>query len=293
MTSQTDDEKKAKGAEYGGHSSLSYNSYLKVPDLKNLQICQSNPPHHDEPLFIVIHQTYELWFKLILHEIDEVMKLLADNRVKRATHFLRRIVAIMKVLVNQIHILETMSPQDFLGFRNNLNPASGFQSTQFREIEIACGLKDKRLLEHFKNDEIAFTDLMRRYESHTLQDAYYEVLKKQGFVLPGPYDVDEADPKSVERQETRIQSLRKLYEQSEEYADLNDLAEVLIDIDEQISLWRTNHVTVVERVIGFKRGTGGSEGVGYLRSTLHKRCFADLWKVRSVLELPTIVCGPS
>ncbi len=292
MTSQTDENKKTEGAQYG-HSSLSYNSYLKVPDLKKLQICQSNPAHHDEPLFIVIHQTYELWFKLILHEIDEVMKLLADDRVKRATHFLRRVVAIMKVLVNQIHILETMSPQDFLGFRNNLNPASGFQSTQFREIEIACGLKDKRLLEHFKNDEIAFSDLMRRYESHTMQDAYYEVLKKQGFVLPGPYDVDEADPKSVERQETRIQSLRKLYEQSEEYADLNDLAEVLIDIDEQISLWRTNHVTVVERVIGFKRGTGGSEGVGYLRSTLHKRCFADLWKVRSVLEVPQVTCGPT
>jgi len=291
MTCPISSNKKEEGAQYG-HSSLSYNSYLKVPELKNLQICQSNPAHHDEPLFIVIHQTYELWFKLILHEIDEAMKLLAESRVKRATHFLRRVVAIMKVLVNQIHILETMSPQDFLGFRNNLNPASGFQSTQFREIEIACGLKDKQLLEHFKNDEIAYPDLMKRYESRTLQDAYYEILRKQGFDLPQPYDVDEADPKSLERENTRIQSLRKLYEQSEDYADLNDLAEILIDIDEQLSLWRTNHVTVVERVIGFKRGTGGSEGVGYLRSTLHKRCFADLWKVRTVLEVPAIACGP-
>src|ERR1700722_18562115 len=119
--------------EYGQHTSLTYNSYLKVHDLKQLQICKTDPPHHDEPLFIVIHQTYELWFKLILHEIDEAMKLLADNQVRRATHFLRRVVAIMKVLVGQIHILETMTPQDFLGFRNSLNPASGFQSTQFRE----------------------------------------------------------------------------------------------------------------------------------------------------------------
>ncbi len=283
---------KEEGKQYG-HSSLSYNSYLKVPELKSLQIPQSNPAHHDEPLFIVIHQTYELWFKLILHEIDEAMKLLADDRVKRATHFLRRVVAIMRVLVNQIHILETMSPQDFLGFRNNLNPASGFQSTQFRELEMACGLKDKQLLEHFKNDEIAYPELIKRYDSHTLQDAYYAVLRKQGFDLPQPYAVDESDPKSLEREDKRIQSLRKLYEESEKYADLNDLAEVLIDIDEQIALWRVNHVTVVERVIGFKRGTGGSEGVGYLRSTLHKRCFPDLWKVRSVLEVPAITFGPT
>lgn len=289
--SSNEKEKGEKGAQYG-HSSLSYNGYLKVPDLKKLQVCQSNPAHHDEPLFIVIHQTYELWFKLILHELDEAMKLLAENRVRRATHFLRRVVAVMRVLVEQIHILETMSPQDFLGFRSNLNPASGFQSTQFREIEIACGLKDIKLLDHFKDDEIAYPELMRRYESHTLLDAYYDVLRKQGFDLPGPYTVDDSDPKSLERENTRIQSLRKLYEQSEDYGDVSDLAEVLIDIDEQIALWRTNHATVVERVIGFKRGTGGSEGVGYLRSTLTKRCFPDLWKVRTVLEIPPITCAP-
>jgi len=291
MTCPISSNENEKGKQYG-HTSLSYNSYLKVPELKKLQICQSNPAHHDEPLFIVIHQTYELWFKLVLHEIDEAMKLLSENRVKRATHFLRRVVAIMKVLVNQIHILETMSPQDFLGFRNNLNPASGFQSTQFREIEMTCGLKDLRLLEHFKDDSIAYPELMKRYESKTLQDSYYEILRKQGFDLPGPYEVDENDPESLKRENIRIQSLRKLYENLEEYADLNDLAEVMIDIDEQIALWRTNHAIVVERVIGFKRGTGGSEGVGYLRSTLTKRCFADLWKVRTVLDVPAIACGP-
>lgn len=117
-----------KGAQYG-HTSLSYNSYLKVPDLKQLQICQSNPAHHDEP--IVIHQTYELWFKLILHEIDEAMKLLSENRVRRATHFLRRTVAIMKVLVNQIHILETMSPQDFWVSETTSIPLADFSQLNF------------------------------------------------------------------------------------------------------------------------------------------------------------------
>ena len=295
MTSSDEEKESAqkRGPEYG-YTSLSYNSYLKVHDLKKLQICQTDPPHHDEPLFIVIHQTYELWFKLILHEIDECMGLINNSKARQATFLLRRVIEIMKILVQQIHILETMSPHDFLGFRNKLNPASGFQSTQFRELEIACGLKDRQLIEHFKDDEIAFGELLKRYEGHTLQDAFYELLTRKGFNLPAPFDVDDTDAESVKRQGERLQQLRKIYERVDEYFDLFDLAEALITIDEQISLWRSNHVTVVERVIGFKRGTGGSEGVGYLRSTLSKRCFPDLWKVRTVLEyVPAITCGPS
>src|ERR1700736_3055980 len=190
MTSQASEDKKTEGSQYG-HSSLSYNSYLKVHDLKKLQITQSNPPHHDEPLFIVIHQTYELWFKLILHEIDEVMTMLANDRLKRAIHFLRRVVAIMKVLVNQIHILETMSPQDFLGFRNNLNPASGFQSTQFREIEIVCGLRDKMVLDHFKHDQESWADLEHRINQPSLRNAFYNLLRRKGFILPESADTDD------------------------------------------------------------------------------------------------------
>src|SRR5262245_2735879 len=129
--------------EYGQQSPVTYNTYLKVRELKELQMCLSNPAHHDEELFIIIHQTYELWFKLILHEIDEIFTLLDACKAHRATCFFRRIVAIFKVLVSQIHVLESMSPRDFLGFRNALKPASGFQSSQFREIEIACGLRDK------------------------------------------------------------------------------------------------------------------------------------------------------
>lgn len=291
----TDGPRKGCPAEAGwgvaaAGNQLTYNGYLKVEELKQLQICQSNPPHHDEPLFIIIHQAYELWFKLILHELDVVIKYLAKDKVRRATFFMRRINSIMSLLVNQIHILETMSPMEFLGFRNKLNPASGFQSTQFREIEIIAGLRDVRLLEHFRQQEGAFADLIRRYESPSLEDVFYEMLRRHGFTLAKSEEPTEADAsdeqseKSRLLQEARLQELRKLYEDPEHHLDFHDLAEALVDFDERLTLWRSHHVTVVERVIGFKRGTGGSEGVQYLRSTLNKRCFPDLWKVRTVIE---------
>ncbi len=286
-----DENKSAQfgGVTTGGHSSLDYNSYLMVEQLKTLQVCQSEPAHHDEPLFIIIHQTYELWFKLIIHELDLVLDLMKQGNVRRATHFMRRAVAIMRLLVQQIHILETMSPTDFLGFRHKLNPASGFQSSQFREIEFIAGMKEERMLMHFKNDAVAFVDLKKRFDAPTLKDEFYALLRRHGFSLPMPEsqgaDLAE-DPKvlaeNIALEEIRVKELCRLY-QEDQLGELHDLAETLIDIDELIALWRTHHVTVVERIIGFKRGTGGSEGVAYLRSTLVKRCFQDLWSVRTAL----------
>lgn len=290
MTSTKGGDASKQKNEYGAHSPLTYNAYLMVNELKQLQICQSDPAHHDEPLFITIHQTYELWFKLILHELDEVMRQMAAGKSRRATFFLRRVSTIMKVLVGQIHILETMSPQDFLGFRNSLKPASGFQSSQFREIEIISGLKDKRLLEHFNGDSVSYGELTRRYNEPSLLEGYYDLLRRNGFNMRVPDN--QSDPESKgppdgdEFQSERVKELRKLYELTEQYIDLHDLAEGLVDLDEQIALWRMHHVTVVERVIGFKRGTGGSEGVGYLRTTLNKRAFPDLWAVRTLIEDP-------
>jgi tryptophan 2,3-dioxygenase len=277
-------------SEGGENKSLSYNSYLKVGDLKQLQVCQSDPPHHDEPLFIIIHQTYELWFKLVLHELDVVISYLEKDKIRRATFFMRRINAIMHLLVGQIHILETMSPMEFLGFRNNLNPASGFQSTQFREIEIAAGLRDAKLLQHFRNEGEAFINLQNRMDKPSLGDVFYAFLRRHGFTLTMSnqslaFDASEEQSDLVEKQQdARLQELRKLYEDPEQYFDYHDFAETLVDLDEHLALWRTHHVTVVERIIGFKPGTGGSEGVQYLRSTLNKRCFPDLWKVRTVIE---------
>lgn len=286
MTGKTQDktEENTVSGKYGGsHTPLTYNNYLKVEELKELQVCQSDPNHHDEPLFIIIHQTYELWFKLILHELDSVVEFMKEGNCRKASFYMKRVVAIMKVLVNQIHILETMSPRDFLGFRNNLNPASGFQSSQFREVEFMAGLRNEHMLKHFQKDNAAYEKLLERYNSTSLGELFYQMLEKEGLKLPRESE-DDSDEKKEELQLKRINELRKLYEETDKYYDLHNLAELLMDLDELIGLWRTHHVTVVERIIGFKRGTGGSEGVGYLRTTLTKRCFPDLWQLRTHLE---------
>lgn len=261
---------------------LTYNGYLKVDELKLLQVCMSDPAHHDEPLFIIIHQSYELWFKLILHEIDEVFRQLDQDRIRRAIFYMRRILAIMKLLVQQIHILETMQPKDFLGFRYSLSPASGFGSSQFREIEFATGLKSESLLEHFKSDDV-FEHLKARYDAPSLLDAFYTTLRRRGFKLP---QGAKEGPEANEQERIRLEELAVVYTDEDNHGDVHDLAECLLEFDELLFLWRSNHVIVVERMIGFKRGTGGSDGVGYLQSTLAKRCFPDLWNVRTVLEQP-------
>jgi tryptophan 2,3-dioxygenase len=257
---------------------LTYNGYLMVNELKQLQVCQSDPAHHDEPLFIVIHQAYELWFKLILHEIDAVLELLREGNARRATFYMRRVVSIMKLLVQQIHILETMAPKDFLGFRYNLSPASGFQSSQFREIEFVCGIKDSKLLAHFDGDADSYAQLKRRFEQPSVLDEFYNLLRRRG--IPVPTNMDD------QSQEQRIQQVIKIYDEEDKYPDLHDLAETFVEFDELIFFWRAHHVTVVERMIGFKKGTGGSEGVGYLRSTLEKRAFSDLWRLRTFFQHP-------
>src|SRR5215216_8127367 len=166
---------------YGDNPPLSYNKYLRVQDLINLQDCLSSPAHHDELLFITVHQAYELWFKQILHELDAAIQFLEEDRVPAATRALKRIVEIEKLLLNQIHILETMTPSSFLAFRDQLNPASGFQSMQFREIETSSGLKDKSILREFESDQFAYERLQARMARPSLSDAFYRALARRGF----------------------------------------------------------------------------------------------------------------
>src|SRR5437667_6850929 len=174
--------------DYGNNPLLSYNKYLRVPELIGLQDCLSDPAHHDELLFITIHQTYELWFKQILHEIDAAIAEINLDRPLSACRALLRVVEIEKVLVGQIHILETMTPINFLGFRDQLNPASGFQSMQFREIEFISGLKDASIVDAFRNDEFALARLNERLTGQTLSDAVFEFLNRRG------HDVQLDDP---------------------------------------------------------------------------------------------------
>src|SRR2546430_7301388 len=174
----------AMPTDYGKTPPLSYNKYLRVPELIELQTCLSSPAHHDELLFITVHQAYELWFKQILHEIDAAISLMNTDRTAESALALSRIVEIEKLLIAQIHILDTMTPINFLGFRDELNPASGFQSMQFREIEFSSGSKDESIIHNFRNDEFAFSRLEARMKSPSLADAFFTLLRRRDFVAP-------------------------------------------------------------------------------------------------------------
>ena len=243
-----------------GSTELDYNTYLKVPDLLQLQLPQSDPAHHDELLFIVIHQAYELWFKLILHEMESALELVRADEVLKAQHFVKRVVEIFRILVPQIHILETMRPVDFLQFRDRLNPASGFQSAQFRELEFLAGLKEERYLAFFKNRPELVDILQKRLAGPDLRTEFLAMMKRLGL------------------------EIRAVYQHPEKHLEVYLLSESLVEFDQYLGLWREHHVRVVERIIGFKQGTGGSSGVNYLRSTTSKKCFPELWDVRCELS---------
>ncbi len=262
---------------------LSYNKYLRVADLIGLQECLSDPTHHDELLFITIHQTYELWFKQVLHEIDAAIIAMDCDRVAVATRAIERVVEIEKILVNQIHLLETMTPLNFLGFRDELNPASGFQSMQFREIEFASGLKDDSIHLAFQDDEFAHARLAARVDAPTLADAFYSLLHRRGFDAPAD-DAALTDAERLQLYGRRTRAVLEIITHFEERYEEFKLAESLIAHDEYFSLWRLHHVKMVERMVGTKPGTGGSEGVGYLRTTLDKKFFPELWEARTYLD---------
>lgn len=249
---------------------LSYGSYLRLPDLLSAQHLQSDPPAHDELLFITVHQVYELWFKQILHELESARDSMHDGHVWLARHRFRRVHAIERVLIEQIAILETMTPQDFLQFRAGLAPASGFQSVQFRELEYLSGAKDPAFLGRFRGltgEERA--RLERRLEEPTLWDAYLGLLRERG--LP------------VGHNQEILSSLVTVARDRQHFDDVWELAEDLITHDEMAALWRARHIQMVERQIGTKSGTGGSTGAPYLRGRAELRFYPLLWELRSRL----------
>lgn len=268
---------------YGSNALLSYNKYLRVADLIGLQDCLSDPQHHDELLFITIHQAYELWFKQVLHEIDAAIILMGEGRLAAAARTVRRIVEIEKLLVTQIHILETMTPISFLGFRDQLNPASGFQSMQFREIEFTSGQKNEKVLKEFRADKFAYGRLLKRFTAPTLGDAFYAALSARGFDAPTVNtSVNESTRQAAYGK--RAQAVLEVLTHFEDCYEEFQLAEALLEHDEYFALWRSHHIKMVERMVGTKRGTGGSEGVGYLKTTLDKKFFPELWEARTYLD---------
>ena len=269
-----------------GPDQLTYGSYLKVAELIGLQQTESQPPHHDEMLFIIIHQTYELWFKQLLHELDAVVLNLRQSAgtpssrdyIYEAARLLRRCTEIARVLVEQFTILETMLPTHFLAFRGGLRPASGFQSEQFREIEFLCGLKDEKMLRYHEPTPEMYAQLERRLREPSLRDVIFDALSKLG-IMPALAE-NAADE---ERFDARAQAILAIYRDEKSHRDWIDVCERLTEFDELIVSWRLRHIQMVERTIGIKMGTGGSSGSSYLKMTLDKKFFPELWAARSLL----------
>ncbi|HET6895196.1 MAG TPA: tryptophan 2,3-dioxygenase family protein [Candidatus Baltobacteraceae bacterium] len=248
---------------------LSYGSYLQIDELLSLQRPLSSPEHHDEMLFIIIHQVYELWFKQLLHEMEAVMRALdGDELLPIAKHF-RRIHTIQRLIEQQIDVLETMTPQEFNAFRDNLNPASGFQSIQFRELEFLCGVRRTETLKYIQTNDAQRERLERRLREPSLYDKVKALLRRRGF--------------STATTEELLASYKSIYDDPNAQYDLYLLLEDLIEFDERFLLWRGRHVRMVERMIGNKKGTGGSLGAAYLSKTLEYRFFPELWEVRTML----------
>lgn len=270
-----------------GATSLTYSDYLCVPQLIGLQHLQSSPPHHDELLFIIIHQTYELWFKLLLHELDAVVANLdasshnpgSRDEVYEAARLLRRCTEVVRVLVEQFAILETMLPTHFLAFREVLKPASGFQSEQFREVEFLCGLKDEKLLRFHEPTPEMHAALARRLHEPSLRDVFFAALTTLGAM---PQLTDEAS--ETERFQLRARAIVALYRDEKDHRDWIDVCERLTEFDELIVSWRLRHIQMVARTIGVRMGTGGSAGASYLKGTIDKKFFPELWEARSLMS---------
>jgi len=255
---------------------ITYASYLQLDSLLALQKPLSEPAEHDETLFIVIHQAYELWFKQLLHELDKAGRALASGDLHAGLSTWKRARTIMKTLVGMFDILETMTPMSFTAFRDRLDTASGFQSVQFRELEFLLGAKRPELLKRLDPESFGYAGLERRQKSASLVDLFYVFLSRRGASVPA--ELLARDVTLPPTAEERVQAeVLRLYKNDPEAVILFEL---MMDFDEGLQEWRYRHVKLVERTIGDKRGTGGSPGAAYLRETLFKPVFPDLWAVR-------------
>ena len=257
---------------------MTYGSYLKLPELLSLQEQASDPEEHDELLFIVIHQVYELWFKQILHELDEFVEHLDDDREAQSGHQLRRVLRILKTLISQMDVLETMTPLEFKSFRSFLNNSSGFQTAQFSEIEFLLGFKSEAHIAHLEGAYRVQQKVRQRFGEPSVWDTFMRYLSRQGFDVPS--EVLERDFTNPPESNQAVQAV--LVELYQNHPAMMSLCEMMLDLDEGVQEWRYRHVMMVQRTIGTLHGTGGSDGVAYLRTTLFNPAFPDLWAIRSL-----------
>jgi tryptophan 2,3-dioxygenase len=256
-----------------------YTNYLRLDELLSLQTPASGGKEHDEVLFIVVHQVYELWFKQVLHEVDLLRRAFEEPNRPQVLATLKRILTIFKTLVSQVDILETMTPVSFLSFRHRLDSASGFQSFQFREIEIALGARAPGIADRLPEDSSERRRVEERLAERSMYDSFLRFLFLNGYEIPPDVLSRDASLPVVEDERVR-EILVRIYRSDPES---REVCERLVDLDEGLQEWRYRHVKMVQRTIGMKTGTGGSAGVEYLKNTLFNPLFPDLWAIRTAL----------
>ncbi|MCW5937540.1 MAG: tryptophan 2,3-dioxygenase [Fimbriimonadaceae bacterium] len=259
---------------------LDYAGYLMLDQLLDCQRPLSEPAHHDETLFIVQHQTSELWMKLVVHELKAAVRLVQEDALEPSFKILARVKHVQKMLFEQWSVLQTLTPSEYAQFRGVLGSASGFQSHQFRLIEFLLGNKDADSVSVFRHKPEIVAELLEALNSPSLYDEFLRHLKRRGYEIPDEAVERDWSQPYKEREEI-VQVFKQIYEEPEAYWPAYEMAEKLVDVEEQFVLWRFRHMKTVERIIGYKRGTGGSSGVSFLRRAIDIRLFPELWSVRT------------
>jgi tryptophan 2,3-dioxygenase len=261
---------------------MTYSKYLQIDELLSCQKTRSDPPHHDELLFVIQHQTSELWMKLVIHEMKAAVEYIQNDELDTSFKILSRVKHIQSQLLSQWDVLATLTPSEYTQFRDVLGTGSGFQSVQYRLVEFLMGNKDRRMIEMHRHDPAALKQLEETIETPSIYDAFIQHLHRRGLAIPEAVlnrdltTIHESCPKVLE-------ALKTVYQDPTKYWDTYELAEKLVDIEEQFAHWRFRHMKVVERIIGYKMGTGGSSGVNFLRKMIDHRFFPELWEVRTHL----------
>lgn len=273
-------DKSEKGIHTDFRDEMTYGDYLQLDGILSSQKRLSG--HHDEMLFIIIHQVSELWMKLILHELTSAIQAIQEDKMQAAFKMLARVTKIQTQIIQAWDVLSTLTPAEYLEFRDKLGKASGFQSFQYRQIEFALGYKTKHILKIYEQDSVLYEQLKKAYNAPSIYDVSIQALAKAGFTL-NPAVVNRDYSVTYGGDESVANAWKEVYRNVDQYWNLYQLAEKLVDVEDWLQQWRFRHMKTVERIIGFKTGTGGSSGVHYLRKVLDHRFFPELWDLRTSL----------